>query len=82
MSTACSSLNEAAYGRLPYVDKLAFTADGRRLYLRPDGTPKRPGDIVRNPDLAATLATLAQDGVESFYTGELAQRIVVRHAGA
>ncbi len=69
------SLNEAAYGRLPYVEKLDFTADGRRLYVRPDGTPKRLGEIVVNTDLAATLAALARDGVESFYTGDLARRI-------
>lgn len=72
---AMMALNETAYGRLPYVRKLALTPDGSRLYLRPDGTPKRVGDPVVNPDLAATLATLARDGVASFYTGEIAARI-------
>ncbi|WP_264712348.1 gamma-glutamyltransferase family protein [Limobrevibacterium gyesilva] len=70
------TLNEAAYGRLSFASKLAFTPDGARLYLRPDGTPKRPGDPVRNPELAATLRGLARDGAESFYTGEIARRIV------
>jgi gamma-glutamyltranspeptidase/glutathione hydrolase len=70
------TVNEAAYGRLSYADKLRFTEDGRRLYLRPDGTPKRPGDLVRNPELAQTLASIAQDGVESFYTGALSRRII------
>jgi gamma-glutamyltranspeptidase/glutathione hydrolase len=68
--------NEAAYGRLPYSAKLAFTEDGKRLYMRPDGTPKRAGDPVRNPDLAATLRLVARDGAEAFYTGEMARRIV------
>ncbi len=68
--------NDAPYGRLPYVDKLALTPDGRKLYLRPDGTPKRLGDRVENPDLAATLAGIARDGVEDFYRGNLASRIV------
>jgi gamma-glutamyltranspeptidase/glutathione hydrolase len=67
------SANEAAYGRVDYVRKLAFTAAGAALYCRPDGTPKRPGDLVRNPALAQTLAGLARDGVESFYTGDLAR---------
>src|ERR1700733_12429401 len=44
--------NEVAYGRLPYIDKLRLTPDGSRLYMRPDGTPKRVGDPVRNPELA------------------------------
>ena len=45
--------NDAGYGRLPYSTKLAATPDGRALYMRPDGTPKRVGDRVENPDLAA-----------------------------
>ncbi|MBV8961565.1 MAG: gamma-glutamyltransferase, partial [Hyphomicrobiales bacterium] len=78
------ALDEAGYGRLPYVKKLAFTPDGRTLYLRDDGTPKRVGDSVRNPDLAETLRGLARDGAKSFYEGELAHRIVAdmrRHGG-
>ena len=67
--------DDAPYGRLPYARKIAFTADGRALYMRPDGTPKRLGDVVKNRDLAATLRALARDGAESFYTGEIARRI-------
>ena len=69
------SMNETVYGRLPYVDKLNLTPDGRALYMRADGTPKRVGDSVYNPDLAASLRGLARDGAESFFTGELARRI-------
>lgn len=78
------TLDETAYGRLPMVKKLAFTEDGRALYLRPDGTPKRVGEEVRNPDLAATLRGFARDGADSFYTGEIARRIAEdmrRHEG-
>ncbi len=70
------SLDEAWLGRLPYRAKLAFTPDGARLYLRPDGTPKRVGDAVRNQELAETLRGIARDGAESFYTGAIARRIV------
>ncbi len=68
--------NDAPYGRLPYADKLRLTADGAALYLRADGSPKRTGDMVRNPDLAATLGAIARDGVETFYTGAVAEKIV------
>ena len=68
--------DEAPYGRLPYLAKLRLTTDGTAMYLRPDGTPKRLGDHVRNPGLAATLTTIAQDGAESFYTGSISERIV------
>lgn len=70
------AMNEAAYGRLPYAAKLGFTEEGRELYMRPDGSVKKLGDRVRNPNLAATLRALAAEGVESFYTGEIARRIV------
>jgi gamma-glutamyltranspeptidase / glutathione hydrolase len=69
------ALDDAPYGRLPYVRKLELTPDGQALYLRPDGTPKRVGDTVRNGDLAATLRSLAREGAESFYSGEIARRI-------
>jgi gamma-glutamyltranspeptidase/glutathione hydrolase len=69
------SANEAGVGRLPYLDKLALTPDGRALYLRPDGTPKRPGEMVRNPALAETLGQIAEGGAALFQEGAIAERI-------
>jgi gamma-glutamyltranspeptidase/glutathione hydrolase len=62
-------------GRASGPDRLAFTASGRELYFRPDGTPKRVGDRVVNPDYARTLRAIAEGGSDAFYTGEIAQRI-------
>ena len=73
---AMFTLDETAYGRRSFSEKLGYTADGRRLYLRADGTPKRLGEIVRNPDLAATLGIIARDGAETFYSGDIAHRIL------
>ena len=72
---AMMTMDEAAYGRRPYTDKLAHTPDGRRLYLRPDGTARRVGEVVRNPDLAATLGAIARGGAAAFYTGAIAHHI-------
>jgi gamma-glutamyltranspeptidase/glutathione hydrolase len=77
-------LDERAYGRRSYLDKLAYTEDGKRLYVGADGAPKRLGAHIRNPDLAATLRLVAREGAETLYTGELARRIVAdmeRHGG-
>ncbi len=41
----------------------------------PDGAAPRAGDIVRFPDHARTLRSLAQSHCESFYRGEIAQKI-------
>ena len=40
-----------------------------------DGTMRAPreGEIFRNPDLANTLATIAEGGRDAFYEGEIAQ---------
>lgn len=67
--------DERAYGRVNVAEKLACTPDAARLYLRPDGAPKRPGERVVNPDLAATLEAIARDGADAFYTGGIARRI-------
>lgn len=72
---AMFTLDEAVWGRLPYVEKLRFTEDGARLYCRPDGTPKRLGEQVRNPDLARTLRAIAAGGAAEFYEGAIARRI-------
>ncbi len=72
--SAMFTMNEAAYGRAGYATKLSYTPDGTRLYMR-DGAPKRVGDPVHNPELAATLAEIAANGAESFFTGGIAARI-------
>ncbi|MGC8515873.1 MAG: gamma-glutamyltransferase family protein [Thermoplasmata archaeon] len=42
----------------------------------PDGKPPVPGDVFRQKDLASSLKSLAEDGLSSFYDGNLADRIV------
>ncbi|MCB1747196.1 MAG: gamma-glutamyltransferase [Gammaproteobacteria bacterium] len=41
-----------------------------------DGEAPAPGTRIVQPDLAATLASIAADDAESFYRGEIAQRLV------
>ncbi|HUU37839.1 MAG TPA: gamma-glutamyltransferase [Candidatus Desulfaltia sp.] len=41
-----------------------------------DGLPYEPGDRFRNPDLARTLRQIAARGVEEFYRGKIARKIV------
>ncbi len=53
------------------------------IFLHPDGTPLGHGDVLRQPDLAATLATVGREGPKGFYEGPVAQKIVaaVKAAG-
>ena len=41
----------------------------------PGGRAPREGELVRLPDLARTLGTVADEGPRTFYEGELAERI-------
>ena len=55
-------------------DTLAGDPEAARVFL-PDGRAPHPGDVVRNPDLAASLETIASGGRDAFYKGPLAARI-------
>lgn len=56
--------------------KRALSERFRRLYLKPDDTFYSFGEKMTNLELADLLERVAAQGVESFYTGLVAQRIV------
>lgn len=62
-------------GRVKCVDQLAFSATGRKMYFTADGEVVPQGTVIRNPDLAATLRTVAEEGIDVFYEGRIARRI-------
>ena len=54
------------------------------VFAKPDGSTYQAGDFFQSDDLADTLEAIGQSNADSFYTGELAQRIVAfmeRHDG-
>jgi gamma-glutamyltranspeptidase/glutathione hydrolase len=52
-----------------------------KLFLRPDGTPYRIGEVFRQPALGATLGRLARDGVQAFYEGPMADELIADMTG-
>jgi len=56
-------------------ERLIKNLPEKSVYLN-DGLPHEPGDRFRNPDLARTLRQIAARGVEEFYRGEIARKIV------
>ncbi|MFC0407177.1 gamma-glutamyltransferase [Roseomonas elaeocarpi] len=74
------SQDQSGSGQVNTVDKLRLSRTGREVFFRPDGSPKRPGDVLHNPDLARTLERLAAGGPELFYHGELAEEIAADFA--
>ena len=49
---------------------------GTRALFSPNGKPIAEGDIFRQPDLAATLELLAEQGFDGFYRGRVARQLV------
>jgi gamma-glutamyltranspeptidase / glutathione hydrolase len=64
------------------LDALRAGADAAGIFLR-DGELPADGELIRQPDLAATLRRLAEQGFAGFYAGEIAERLVdgVQSAG-
>ena len=62
--------------------QMARMPDIKRTFYHPDNTPVAEGEILKNPQFAATLETIAKGGAKAFYTGRIAQAIVaaVSHA--
>ena len=56
--------------------RLRNNPESLRLFFKPDGSAYEIGEIWRQPDLAWTLRQISQHGVDAFYTGEIAKRIV------
>ncbi|HJQ60131.1 MAG TPA: gamma-glutamyltransferase, partial [Vineibacter sp.] len=48
---------------------------GRSIFFNDDGSPRKPGDIIRNPALAETLRQLAEHGADALHVGPLAEAI-------
>jgi gamma-glutamyltranspeptidase / glutathione hydrolase len=64
------------------ADGAKFRGDAASVFL-PGGAPPRGGSVLRQPDLARTMAVVAADP-RSFYEGEIAQRCIdtLRSGGA
>jgi len=69
VSQTFSSINKEEY------EKLAKNAGETSCYLN-NGFPYEEGDLFRNPELARTLKLIASKGIEEFYKGEIAAKIV------
>ncbi|MEO0428464.1 MAG: gamma-glutamyltransferase family protein [Pseudomonadota bacterium] len=63
-------------GRVPHHDLIAKHPATAAIYLNADGTARRVGERLENPDMAETLRRIAAVGWRDFYGGEIAGRIV------
>ncbi|MEL6217730.1 MAG: gamma-glutamyltransferase [Pseudomonadota bacterium] len=68
VSPRLAGLTESSATRLEGTDAAAL--------FRPGGQPLAAGSTLRQPELAATLRSIAEGGSAAFYTGEIAAAIV------
>jgi len=57
------------------LNRIGYSAESRRIYLKADGSPYRYMERLRNLEYARTLERIAAGGAEAFYTGEMAAQI-------
>ncbi len=57
-----------------YKNNLEKYADSKKIFLN-NGKYYEEGDVLRQPELAATLARMQKQGASEFYTGETARLI-------
>ncbi len=55
--------------------QLEKTPDGRRIFL-PHGDAPAVGAVLKEPELARTLALIASNGADAFYRGPFAKKLV------
>ena len=64
------------------TEKMSAHADSKRVWL-PNGRAPKPAEIFQNPEFAQTLQTIAENGYDAFYHGNIAEQIAqcVQDAG-
>jgi len=68
--------DELVYGLGLQREGLTLDGPTKRSLFKPDGGVYRPDEILRQPDLAWSLAQVRDHGADAFYHGELGRRVV------
>jgi gamma-glutamyltranspeptidase/glutathione hydrolase len=58
--------------------RLSGDPDAAAIFYKPDGGFYRTGDILRQPQLAASLERIAREGASGFYEGPIAEAVAAR----
>jgi len=66
---------EDGSGRVQTRERLRFSESGKSIYFNEDGSLKRLGQRLENPDMANCLRRIASGGADVFYQGEIARAI-------
>lgn len=59
-----------------HKEKLTAAPETRAVFFKADGSNYRFGDVLKQPELAASLKLIMEQGKDAFYKGEIAEKIV------
>ena len=65
-----------AYSLDRYKPRLSVDPASAAQFFKADGSSYQEGELFRQPDLAKTLKSIAQEGAKGFYEGWVADRLV------
>lgn len=57
-------------------DRTGFWPETAAVFRTPSGEPLTEGFLLKQPELAATFESIAKNGVDAFYSGDLAKAII------
>ena len=75
------ALSSRTHQLLTRAADLERDPEARAYFFDAAGAPKAAGTVMRNPQFAELLRTLARDGASVFYTGEIARDLVTKVRG-
>ncbi|MDS4040594.1 MAG: gamma-glutamyltransferase [Candidatus Competibacter sp.] len=56
-------------------ERMALWPASMKVFFKPGGSAYSPGETLAQPELAASLELIADQGAKAFYEGEIAQRL-------
>jgi len=75
LATVGFPLSERLAGQIAKAKHLLESPGAGTYFFENDGTPKKAGTVLKNPDLADTLKRVADGGADAFYSGDIARAI-------
>ncbi len=57
-------------------ERMAPWPASMNIFFKADGATYQPGETLAQPDLAASLKLIAEQGAKAFYEGDIAQKLV------
>ncbi|BDU59032.1 gamma-glutamyltranspeptidase [Limnohabitans sp. MORI2] len=76
LATQGFAISPRLHAQLKADAYLRLDASARAYFYQANGEPHPVGHLLRNPELAVVLQRIATEGVQAFYSGEVAEAMV------